>query len=84
VFVLILFLVAGFCFGAAVPKAWSSMTLAIPSIILVAALFILDRPQSIKYIFLFIAYPVILLISAIVGERIGSLVRIKWARRSIS
>ena len=76
--VLVLFLVAGISFGAAVPKAWSSLTLTIPSIVLVVILYLFDKPDSSKYIFLFIAYPFVLLISAIVGERIGSFVRSKW------
>ena len=81
VIVLILFHAAGICFGAAVPKAWTSLTLSIPTVILVVILMVLERPDSGKYVLLFISYPVIVLLSSVIGERVGSLLRVRWKRK---
>jgi hypothetical protein len=81
VIVLVLFFLAGTCLGAAVPKAWTSLTLSIPTVVLVVLLMVLERPDSSKYIILFIVYPIIVLISSVIGDRVGSFVRARWGRK---
>jgi hypothetical protein len=83
ILVFIFFSVTGAILGAILPESLTFVTLSVPSIVMVLMLGVLDQPNSGKYIALFLIYPVIVILSSFIGERIGSWIH-RWKNRDRS